>query len=69
MTSPFDIDAPEGRAEYIAHMLQELETPLRPLSRWEEEFLPSIADQFERNGSLSDKQFDNLQRIYAEKGE
>lgn len=37
------------------------------LSKWEEEFVGSVAEQFERRGSISDKQEDILERIYVEK--
>lgn len=63
------IDDPADRAEYVAHMLKALERPSRPLSSWELDFLGSISTQFERNGSLSEKQFAYLERVYAEKAE
>ncbi len=37
------------------------------LSKWEEDFLESISDQLERTGSLSERQAEILERIYAEK--
>lgn len=37
------------------------------LSEWESEtFLPSVTEQFERKGTLSEKQVDTLERIYKE---
>ncbi len=53
--------------ETIQHFISELENPSHPLSKWEEDFLISISDQFDRRGTLSDKQFEILERIYAEK--
>jgi hypothetical protein len=50
-------------------MLKELERPAKRLSSWELNFLESISDQFDRRGDLTDKQFDTLDRIYAEKTE
>jgi len=37
------------------------------LSKWEEEFLESISDQLDRSGTLSERQAEILERIYAEK--
>jgi len=48
-------------------MLQALESPHKDLTEWEENFLESISDQFDKRGTLSDKQFEILDRIYAEK--
>ena len=53
----------------IEHMLKELERPKGMLSRWELDFLHSVKDQFDRRGSLSDRQFTVLERIYAERTE
>lgn len=39
----------------------------KPLSAWEESFMESITDQFERSGCLSVKQIEILERIYSEK--
>jgi hypothetical protein len=49
------------------HMLKELESPSRDLTTWEENFLESVADQYSRSRQLSERQFDILERIYAEK--
>lgn len=54
-------------AEMVKHMLTELEQPARELTSWETGFVASITDQFDRRGSLSDRQFEILERIYAEK--
>lgn len=65
----FVIDDPADRAEVIMHMLQTLEMPTRRLTAWELQFLESVSDQFTRRGSLSERQFGTLERIYAEKTE
>lgn len=53
--------------EMIAHMLKELESPAKRLTSWELGFVESLADQFERRRSLSDRQFEILERIYADR--
>ena len=50
----------------ISHFLKSLERPSRSLKPWELSFLASIGDQFERNGRLSDKQFEKLEQIYVD---
>jgi len=37
------------------------------LTKWEQDFLDSIDQQFSDAGKLSDKQIEILERIYAEK--
>lgn len=51
----------------VMHMLQDLETPYKELTKWEEDFVISVTDQFERTHNLSERQFEILERIYAEK--
>ena len=58
---------PQDRRQVIQQMLNQLETPSKDLTKWEENFLESIAEQFETRGTLSDKQYEILDRIYAEK--
>ncbi len=53
--------------ELIQHMFDELNAPVKELTDWEYNFLASISDQFSNRGTLSDKQFEILERIYAEK--
>lgn len=53
--------------EIIEHFLSELEHPYKELTEWEDNFIISIRDQFNRKRSLSDRQFEILERIYAEK--
>lgn len=59
--------APQDRNALIQHMLTALETPNRDLTSWEETFIGSLAEQFEIRKSLSDRQFDILERIYTDK--
>jgi len=37
------------------------------LTKWEENFLESISEQLTERGSLSERQVEILERIYAEK--
>lgn len=37
------------------------------ITKWENDFLVSIEEQFKRRGSLSEKQLEILERIYADK--
>ena len=53
--------------ELIRHMFSELEAPSRELTKWEENFIESVSDYYHRRGTLSDAQFEVLERIYAEK--
>lgn len=58
---------PPDKKAVIEQMLQALETPSKTLTKWEENFLESIADQFKTRHSLSERQFEILDRIYSEK--
>jgi uncharacterized membrane-anchored protein len=53
--------------ELVAHMLDSLKTPSRELTKWEEDFIESVDEQFTERGSLSERQFEILERVYAEK--
>lgn len=55
------------RKKQIQEMLEALETPSKELTKWEENFLESLAEQFEKRGTLSDRQFEILDRIHTEK--
>jgi hypothetical protein len=48
-------------------MITCLETPSRELTKWEENFLGSCEEQFKARGTLSDRQYEILDRIYAAK--
>lgn len=56
-----------NNAATIENMFRELERPKGMLERWELDFLHSIKDQFDRRGSLSEKQFTVLERIWTER--
>jgi len=49
------------------HFLRELENPAKTLTKWEEGFVASLSDQMDRRGTLTPRQFEILERIYAEK--
>lgn len=51
----------------ITEFLSALENPYKALTTWEQDFIISITDQFNMRGTLSDKQFNILERIYTEK--
>jgi hypothetical protein len=53
--------------ETIAHFLSSLENPSKQLTSWELAFVASISEQFADRGTLSEKQFEILERIYSEK--
>ena len=55
------------RKALVLHMLQELSVPAKPLTAWEDSFVESVSEQFHQRGTLSDKQFDMLERIYEGK--
>ena len=50
-------------------MLTELEFPCKELTEWEANFTVSVYDHFSKKGDISDRQFEILERIYAEKTE
>jgi len=60
METPNNVDT-------VNEFLTALQKPHRSLTTWEKDFVTSITDQFASRGSLSDKQFQVLERIYAEK--
>ena len=51
----------------IARWIEIVNTEGRNLTAWERSFMESITDQFEGSGSLSERQTEILERIYAEK--
>lgn len=61
--------APCGRKARITHLLcmlpDEDDGSFEALTAWEQAFLPSVREQFEKRGSLSDAQLEALERIYA----
>ena len=53
--------------QVIKDWIEALEHPRRALTTWETDFVESVSEQFESRGSISDKQEEILERIYAEK--
>jgi len=51
----------------IARMIDELSHPYKTLTAWEEKFHLSVALQWGAKHWISGKQFETLERIYAEK--
>ena len=51
----------------LAYMLDACENEARRLSKWEQSFIESIRDQFDRTQSLSERQKEILERIYVDK--
>ena len=41
--------------------------PRRGLTKWEGDFVESVAEQLSERGTLTDKQIDTLDRIYADR--
>jgi len=64
MTYPSELGA---RINLIKHMLTSLETPNEELTKWEENFIESVSEQFGKKNNLSDRQIEILDKIYAEK--
>lgn len=64
------LDPAYRRDHLITHMLRVLaddDQITERLSTWEQDFVESISAQWSAKRALSDKQFDILERIYAEK--
>lgn len=59
-------DNPE-KAKLIDHMYELLENPDKELTEWEQGFIDSTKEQWSNRWWLSERQFEILDRIYAEK--
>ena len=53
--------------EVIAQWIATINEEGRNLSKWETDFMESVTEQFEERGSVSEKQQELIERIYAEK--
>ena len=53
--------------EVIADWISQIQKEGKGLTNWEEAFILSIQEQFELRGSISDRQEEILERIYAER--
>ena len=58
---------PASRGDEIQDMIFACEDSA-DLTQWEEDFISSIAEQYEQRGTLTGKQQEILERIYEEKG-
>jgi hypothetical protein len=53
--------------ELTKHMFDELQRPVKKLTRWELDFIADVSLRFERLGTLTPAQFSKLEEIYTEK--
>lgn len=53
--------------DHIEDWLAAIEEDQDRLTKWEADFVESLRDQWERRGSLSERQVEILERIYAER--
>ena len=51
----------------VTHMIEELNHPFKTLTSWEERFHLSIALQWGAKHYITEKQFETLEKLYAEK--
>ena len=49
----------------IQWILDDLLNNVDNFGDWESEFIVSVSDQFQEKGTLTDKQYDKLEEIYA----
>ncbi len=54
-------------SENVKHFIEQLESPKKKLTAWEVSFLESVSEQFDAWGQVTQKQFDVLEKLYAEK--
>lgn len=53
--------------EQLQRFVDEIRENGTNVSKWEADYVDSVADQLERTGRLSDRQVEILDRIYAER--
>lgn len=53
--------------EVLRDWIDQINERGRGLTKWEEDFMDSITEQFAERGSLSPKQTEILERIYADR--
>lgn len=60
---------PQYTREQLQRFIDEIrdEGPARGLTKWEENFVESVAEQLESRGTLTDRQVETLDKIYAER--
>jgi hypothetical protein len=56
-----------NQVEDIRHWIETVNTEARGLTKWEEDFMASVTEQFQERGWISDRQEEIVERIYAEK--
>ena len=57
----------DGRLEHVEDWLDSIWGHAGRLTQWEREFIESVTEQWEERRSLSGRQLDILEKIYAEK--
>lgn len=57
----------EDKKKLAEEWLKKIDEDAVNLTKWEEDFIASIKNQFEKRGSLSEKQMEILERIYADR--
>lgn len=55
------------KKQLIEYFFAHLEHNSRGMTKWETDFIDSIKDQWDTKGTLSEKQYETLERIYAER--
>jgi len=56
---------PQELHDFINHMFEQLDIYGEDLTEWEENFVESVKGQFNQRGSLSPRQREILEKIYA----
>jgi len=59
----------ESKKKLVEEWFKSIEETGVNLSKWEEDFVESVKEQFTKRGSLSEKQLEILERIYAERAD
>jgi len=59
----------ENQKKLVEEWFKSIEETGVNLSKWEEDFVESVKEQFTKRGSLSEKQLEILERIYAERAD
>lgn len=58
---------PKTKKQLIEWFFHKLETESRGMTDWESGFIESIKSQYETNGTISEAQYNTLEKIYAER--
>ena len=53
--------------DQVKRMVDTIQNEGRNLTEWEDNFIKSIVQQYKRKGSLSERQIEIVERIYANK--